>query len=58
MTSIAIVGAGFSGTATAIQLLTRHGHLRLSRFATGDPTATVHLGKKETPGWHTKKTSL
>ena len=29
MTSIAIVGAGFSGTATAIQLLTRHGHLPL-----------------------------
>lgn len=29
MTSIAIVGAGFSGTATAIQLLTRHGQLPL-----------------------------
>jgi len=27
MRSIAIVGAGFSGAATAIQLLTRHGHL-------------------------------
>src|SRR5579863_5304367 len=27
MRTIAIVGAGFSGTATAIQLLTRHGHL-------------------------------
>src|SRR5579859_3631 len=27
MRTLAIVGAGFSGTATAIQLLTRHGHL-------------------------------
>src|SRR5690348_8169322 len=27
MRTIAIVGAGFSGTATAIQLLTRHGRL-------------------------------
>ena len=29
MRTIAIVGAGFSGTATAIQLLTRHGELPL-----------------------------